>query len=117
MPAWTVKTESNFVRTRQNRRLNQIYDLEAQFGKQLAPTLFVFHVQLLHRSWWEKQWRYNAKRKAKMPNLTLGVDAYKLTNSLSWVPAINNVPALMALRSADNPSAPTTGGSGTTNTS
>jgi hypothetical protein len=74
-------------------RLPHAMDLE--FGPRLAPALFVFHLQLIERDWFEEQ--MCTGQRFVVPAPEFAERTFERQNNLSWLPSVSNVPALFAL--------------------
>jgi hypothetical protein len=86
------------------------HQLDLKYGVRLAPGLFVFHLQLILRDWFEEHTRTGQHRAVPPPDFAEHIRTFERQNNLRWMPSVSNVPALHALRlqpRADNaPPAP-----------
>jgi hypothetical protein len=78
--------------TRLESEIDQVY------GRRLGPSLVTFHVQLAWRNWLVVQLDANKTVRLDPPAFTQGLNMMEVQNNLMWLPTINNVPALSALR-------------------
>jgi hypothetical protein len=90
-------------------RLQHAMDVE--FGPCLAPALFVFHLQLIERDWFEEQIRTGQRFVLHAPEFAEHLRTFERQNNLSWLPSVSNVPALFSLRSTPRPLSAVTGAS------
>jgi hypothetical protein len=74
------------------------HQLDLEYGVRLAPGMFVFHLQLILRDWFEEQARTGQRRSVPAPDFAEHIRTFERQNNLSWVPSVSNVPALHALR-------------------
>jgi hypothetical protein len=66
----------------------------------LGPALFVFHLQLILRDWFKDQTRTGQTSIIPPPDFGLHLKTFECHNSLSWLPSVSYVPALLALHPA-----------------
>jgi hypothetical protein len=94
----TILAYSRFLRqygrlfTRLESEIDQVY------GCRLGPSLVTFHVQLAWRNWLVGQLDANETVRLEPPAFAQGLNMMEVQNNLMWLPTINNVPALSALR-------------------
>jgi hypothetical protein len=77
-------------------RLQHAMDLE--FNPRLAPALFVFHLQLIERDWFEEQMRTGQRITVPPPDLSEHLRTFERQNNINWLPSVATIPALMALK-------------------
>jgi hypothetical protein len=77
-------------------------EIDSEVGARLGPALFVFHLQLILRDWFEDQTRTGKTSIIPAPDFWLHLKTFERQNNLNWLPLVSNVPALLDLR----PSAP-----------
>jgi hypothetical protein len=86
------------------------HQLDLEYRVRLNPGLFVFHLQLIFRDWFEEQTRTGQQRLVPPPDFAEHIHTFERQNNLRWVPSVSNVPALHALRlqprTANAPPAP-----------
>jgi hypothetical protein len=83
------------------------HEMDLEYGVRLSPGLFVFHLQLILRDWFEEQTRTGQRMTVPAPDFAEHIHAYERQNNLNWVPSVNNVPALHTLHLLHRaPSAP-----------
>jgi hypothetical protein len=94
----TILAYSRFLRqydrlfTRLESEIDQVY------GRRLGPSLVTFHVQLAWRNWLVSQLDANETVRLGPPAFAQGLNMMEVQNNLMWLPTVNNVPALSALR-------------------
>lgn len=77
-------------------------EIDSEVGARLGPALFVFHLQLILRDWFEDQTRTGQTSIIPAPDFGLQLETFERHNNINRLPSVSNVPALLALR----PSAP-----------
>jgi hypothetical protein len=75
-------------------------EIDNEVGTRLSPALFVFHLQLILRDWFEDQTRTGQTSIIPAPDFGLHLKTFELQNNLNWLPSVSYVPALLALRPA-----------------
>jgi hypothetical protein len=70
-------------------------ELELVHGPRLGPSLMLFHVQLMLRSWLTDQ--ISSDTHMHLPDFCTGLRTLEQNNNLSWVPSCANVPQLQDL--------------------
>jgi hypothetical protein len=74
-------------------------ELELAYDSRLAPSIGVFHVQLIWRNWFLLQLDVEERHHLPVPDVCSGLNVIQAQNNLSWLPTVMNVPTLLALRS------------------
>jgi hypothetical protein len=75
-------------------------EIDTEVGTRLGPALFVFHLQLILRDWFEDQTRTGQTYIIPAPDFGLHLKTFERQNNLNWLPSVSYVPALLALRPA-----------------
>lgn len=70
--------------------------MDIKYGAALAPALFLFHVQLAYRTWFDERF-VNDQHDNPVPDLSTGMRQWVTGLRLGWLPEYSSVPALIAL--------------------
>jgi hypothetical protein len=85
------------ILTRLEIRIDQFY------GRRLGPSLVTFHVQLAWRNWMVVELDANETVLLDPPDFTQGINTMEVHSNLMWLPTVNNIPSLSALRTNFHP--------------
>jgi hypothetical protein len=94
----TILTYGRFLRQYDRLFTQPESEMDQVYGRRLGPSLVTFHVQLAWRNWLVVQPDANETVRLDPPAFTQGLNMMEVQNNLMWLPTINNVPALSALR-------------------
>jgi hypothetical protein len=72
-------------------------EIDTEVGPRLGPALFVFHLQLILRDWFEDQTRTGQTAIIPAPDFGLHLKTFERQNNLNWLPSVFYVPSLLAL--------------------
>jgi hypothetical protein len=75
-------------------------EIDSEYGSHLGTAIFVFHLQLILHNWFDFQMQTEQRFKVPAPDFAQRIKVFERQNNLHWLPSINNVPALLALRVA-----------------
>jgi hypothetical protein len=82
-------------------------DLDQVRGGRLGPSFMTFHVQLTWMNYLVVQLDAGDMDHIDPTDFTYGLTMLEVQNNLMWMPTINNIPALYAIRSAPRTLYPT----------
>jgi hypothetical protein len=75
-------------------------EIDTEVGTCLGPALFVLHLHLILRDWFEDHTRTGQTAIIPAPDFGLHLKTFKRQNNLNWLPSVIYVPPLLALRPA-----------------
>jgi hypothetical protein len=75
-------------------------EIDTEVGTHLGPAMFVFHLQLILRDWFEDHTRTGQTAIIPVPDFGLHLKTFERHNNLNWLPSVSYVPSLLALRPA-----------------
>lgn len=86
---------------------------ERSFNEKAGPPLFVFHIQLLLFHWFRDQKAVDTTMALETPDFCAGLRMLETTNSLMWIPTVDDIEHLAHLTKVHTETRTRTGGSTT----
>jgi hypothetical protein len=75
-----------------------MHEMDTEVGPHLAPSLFVFDLQLIFRDLCGKETMTGHLVTVAAPDFGQYLKVFEFQNSLHWLPSVTNIPSLLVIR-------------------